>query len=330
MAQFNGDTRKEGLLGSGLGKALRNKRYIFWFWLLNLTLAEFGTSAFRKSAHAILDHSSYSQGLVQGFDLSVMIDLFARPEFGTMAAASMPAFYFSFVFFLAAAIFLPGVFQGYGSTYRLPREDFFRACGRNLWRFIRLLFLSGIVMAIATGLLFALHGVLERKAGESTNELLAPEVRYGGLLIIFLIMAVFRIWFDLAEADIVLNDQRAVRKSIAAAFRHTFRSLGRLLVSYVVTAIVAAIFLVVGIWIWMRLIPSESVLGAFLTAQLILLLLLIPRFWQRGIVVSYWQQYMLVPVAPPIIVTPPPAPVVPQPVPVIPTPITPAPEPSGS
>ena len=75
MAQFNGDTRKEGLLGSGLGKALRNKRYIFWFWLLNLTLAEFGTSAFRKSAHAILDHSSYSQGLVQGFDLSVMIDL---------------------------------------------------------------------------------------------------------------------------------------------------------------------------------------------------------------------------------------------------------------
>ena len=220
-------------------------------------------------------------------------------------------------------------FKGYASTYRLPREDFFRACGRNLWRFIRLLFLSGIIMAIVTGLLFALHGVLERKAGESTNELLLPEVRYGGLLIIFLIMAVFRIWFDLAEADIVLNDQRAVRKSIAAAFRHTFRSLGRLLVSYVVTVIVAAIFLVGGIWLWIRVVPSESVWGAFLMAQLILLLLLIPRFWQRGIVVSYWQQYMLVPVAPPIVVTPPPAPVVPEPVPVIPTP-TPAPEPSGS
>jgi hypothetical protein len=34
-----------------------NKRYIFWFWLLDLTLAEFGTSAFRKSTHAVLDHS---------------------------------------------------------------------------------------------------------------------------------------------------------------------------------------------------------------------------------------------------------------------------------
>ncbi len=323
MAQFDGDTRKVGLLGAGLGKAMRNKRYIFWFWMLNLTLAEFGTSAFRRSAHAILDHSSYSQGLLQGFDLSVMIDLFIRPEFGTMEAASTPAFYFAFLFFLATTIFLPGVFQGYASTYRLPREDFFRACGRNLWRFIRLLFISGIIMLIVTIPVFILHGVLERKAAESTYELLAPAVRYGGLLIIFLIMAVFRIWFDLAEADIVLNDQRAVRKSIAAAFRHSFRSLGRLLVSYVITTIVAAIFLVGGIWLWMRIVPSESVLGGFLMGQLILLLLLIPRFWQRGIVVSYWQQYMLVPEAPPIVVTSPPAPVVPQPVPLIPTPINP-------
>ena len=50
--------------------------------------------------------------------------------------------------------------------------------------------------------------------------------------VIFLIMTTLRIWFDLAEADIVLNDQRAVRKSIWSAFRQTFRRLGRLLASY--------------------------------------------------------------------------------------------------
>ena len=50
----------KGLLSSGLGMVMRNKRYILWFWLLNLTLAEFGTAAFRRSAHAILDHSFLS------------------------------------------------------------------------------------------------------------------------------------------------------------------------------------------------------------------------------------------------------------------------------
>ncbi|HEY6370769.1 MAG TPA: hypothetical protein VIX37_09330 [Candidatus Sulfotelmatobacter sp.] len=314
----------KGLLSSGLGMVLRNKRYIFWFWLLNLTLGEFGTSAFRESAHPILDHSLASNRLTHGFDVAVMFDLFARPEFGFMQAMAFPALYFGFLFLLATALFLPGVFQGYASTYRLPREDFFRACGRNLWRYIRLMFIAAIVMGIATGALFALHGVLERKAAESTKELLLPEVRFIGLFVIFLIMTVFRIWFDLAEADIVLSDQRAVRKSIGAGFRHTFRGLGRLLTSYVVATIIAAIILVGCLWMWMKIVAPESVVRAFIVAQIMLLLLLIPRFWQRGVAVSYWQQRMLAPVA---VVEP----VLPQPVPVAAAaPITPSPVPEGA
>lgn len=315
------ERKNRSLLGGGLAMVANNKRYIFWFWLLNLTLAEFGTSAFRKSAHAILDHSSYSDRLVHGFDLSVMVELFARPEFGSMSAMSTPALYFAFLFFLATALFLPGVFQGYASSYRLPREDFFRACGRNLWRFIRLMIVAGIVMGILTGVLFAINGALVKKAGESTNELLSFETQMAGLFVIFLVMTTLRIWFDLAEADIVLSDQRAVRKSIAAGFRHTFRSLGRLLLSYVVATLVAAIVLVAGLWGWLHFVPSTSVVRAFLMSQLILLLLLIPRFWQRGVAVTYWQQKMMVPVVAEQPVVPPepvPVTVVPEPAPVIP------------
>lgn len=297
---------KKGLLSSGWGMLSRNKRYILWFWLLNLTLAWFGTRAFSESAHAILDHSVAADRLLHGFDLAVLINLLARPEFGPMAAARTPALCFAFLFLVFTTLFLPGVFQGYASTYRLPREDFFRACGRNLWRYIRLMIIAGIVMGIATGVLFGLHGVLERKAGESTNELLLPEVRFAGLFVIFLIMTAFRIWFDLAEADVVLSDQRAVRRSMAAAFRHTFRSLLRLLTSYVLTALVAAIILLGGVRVWMKFVAPEKWFAAFLLSQLILLLLLIPRFWQRGVAVSYWKQNMTAPV---IVV-----PIMPQPV----------------
>ena len=128
--------KKKGLLSSGLGKVMHNKRYLVWFWLLNLTLAEFGTAGFRKAAHAIVDHSLYGSGLLRGFDLSIFLELLARPSFGSMAALTTPALYLSILFALATAMFLPGVFAGYASTYRLPREDFFRACGRNLWRYI--------------------------------------------------------------------------------------------------------------------------------------------------------------------------------------------------
>jgi len=289
---------KQGLLSSGWDRVGRNKRYIFWFWLLNLTLAEFGISAFRNQAHTILDHSLYAGKLLHGFDLAVFIEMIARPEFGPTMASTMPAVYFMTLFFVATALLLPGVFLGYASSYRLPRDEFFRACGRNLWRFIRLLIISGIVFSIFAGALFGILNAVVKKAGDSTNEVLPFTLNMIGLAVIFLIMTALRVWFDLAEADVVLNDQNAVRKSIAAGFRHAWRNLGRLVVTYVAITIEAAIVLVGGIWVWAKFVPPASVLGAFVVSQLMLLLLLIPRFWQRGVAVSYWQQNMLMPVIP--------------------------------
>lgn len=313
----------QGLLGSGLGMVARNKRYLIWFWLLNLTLAEFGASAFRRSAHAMLDHSLAAGSLLHGFDLATFAELLGNPQFGHLPAMSIPAMYFSFVFFLATALFLPGVFEGYASPSRLPREDFFRSCGRNLWRFIRLLIISGIVMSIVAGALFAIEAPLLKKVGESTNELLPFRMRILSMTIIFLVMTVLRIWFDLAEVDIVLNDQRAVRKSIWAGLRHTLRSIFRLLAGYVVATILAALFLVGGLWFWLKFVGPESVWGAYLVAQVILFLLLVPRFWQRGIAVSYWQQRMMAPVVaveptPMPIFVPPITPTIPEPPPIVP------------
>jgi hypothetical protein len=312
---------KKGLLSSGLGKVMHNKRYLVWFWLLNLALAEFGTAGFRKAAHATLDHSLYAGGLLRGFDASIFAELLTRPSFGSMASLTTPAIYFSVLFAIATAIFLPGVFAGYASTYRLPREDFFRACGRNLWRYIRIMIVAGILMGIAAGVLFGINSAIVKKAGESTNELLPVKLNFAGLAVIFLVMTAFRIWFDLAEVDAVLNDQRAVRKSIWAGLKHTFRGLFRLMTAYVLITIMAAIFLVGGLGVWMRCVAPENWVGAYLMAQLVLFLLLIPRFWQRGAAVSYWQQYMLAPVVEARPITPPVMPVVTMP---LPSPVTPS------
>jgi hypothetical protein len=320
--------QNRSLLSSGWSRMAHNKRYIVWFYILNVMLAWFGAGAFNNEVHSILDHSLRADYLLHGFHLATLFEMFARPEFGSTQASVAPAMHFAFFFFLLTALFLPGVLQGYAATYRLPREEFFRACGRTLWRFVRLLIVAGIVMGVVAGVLFGLQAALVKIAAESTNELLAPEVRFAGLLVIFLIMTVLRIWFDLAQADVVLGDQRAVRKSIGVSFRHMRRNLGSLFGSYLVTTFVAAIMLVVGIFVWIKLVPPASLLGAVFVSQLTLLLLLIPRFWQRGIAVSYYLRDMVEPIAiepltpapvvepvvrepifPPVISVPPPEPI---------------------
>ena len=340
-------TENKSLLGSGAGMLARNKRYIVWFYLLNLLLGLFGTVSFVTQARTVLDHSLYADRLLHGFDLAVFVEMLSRPEFGPTASPELSALFFSIVFFLATALFLPGVLQGYASPYglaregaftsgvlhkytsqaRLPRDEFFRACGRNLWRFIRLLIIFAIVAGIVAGLLFAGRAALVKKAGESTIELLPFSVSMVSLFVIFLVMSVIRIWFDLAQTDVVLSDQGAVRKSIAAGFRHAWRSLSRLLVSYCVISIVAVLVLVAGLWVWLRFVPTEGVFKAFLAGQVTLLLLLILRFWQRAVAVAYYEENMAPVVAvEPVIIEPPPVVVVPEPLvpPLIPpTPIAP-------
>jgi hypothetical protein len=290
-------SKNNGLLSSGWAMIGHNKRYIVWFYLLNVILGIFGTMAFVNQAATVLDHSLLADRLVHGFDLGVLVEMFARPEFGPTIASRMPAMLFALLFLVSTALFLPGVLQGYASTYRLPREDFFRACGRNLWRFIRLMVVAGIVIGIASGALFGIRAPLLKKAAESTNELLPFYVSMLSLCVIFLVMTVVRIWFDLAQTDVVLSDQRAVRKSIGAGLRHTWRNLARLLASYVVITIVAAIVLLAGLFAWWRFVPPASLAGAFFVSQLTLLLLLIPRFWQRGVAVTYYVQHMVEPIA---------------------------------
>ncbi|MFY9978435.1 MAG: hypothetical protein WA252_00460 [Candidatus Sulfotelmatobacter sp.] len=289
-------SQNEGLLGGAFSRVGHNKRYIIWFYLLNVGLAWLGAGAFHNQVHEILDHSLRADRLLHGFDFGVLVGMFARPEFGPMMASAAPAMHFAVLYFLLTALFMPGVLQGYASNFRLPRDEFFRACGRNLWRFIRLMIVAAIVMGIAAGALFGSRTPLLKKAAESTNELLPFYVSMASLCLIFVVMTALRIWFDLAEADVVLSDQSAVRRSIASGFRHMWRDLGLLLGAYVLIAIVGIVILAGGILFWIRFVPSASVFGAVIVSQLILILLLIMRFWQRAIAVTYYLRSMVEPI----------------------------------
>src|SRR5262249_29728246 len=126
-------TNKQGLLSSGLSMVRRNKRYIVWFFLLNLLLGIAGTATYFGQANNLLSESLAANRLMHTFDATVFFEMQWRPEYGPGSLAASSATFFGLVFLAATALFLPGVFAGYGSAYRLPRDEFFRACGHNLW-----------------------------------------------------------------------------------------------------------------------------------------------------------------------------------------------------
>src|SRR5215469_4403857 len=299
----------KNLISAGLGIVNRHKRYIFWFWLLNLALAWLGSVAFREMASSTLDRSLLRGRLSHGFDVPVLIDMLIRPETGPTSEPTKAAAHFAIVFFFLTLLFLPGVIEGYTNEGRLSRDEFFRVCGRNLWRFVRVFIVFGIVAGAVAGLLFAGEKALVKAAENSTNELFPFYTEVACLTIIFLVMTAFRIWFDLSQVDVVFRDQRAVRKSLRSGFRYTLRFLVSLLGSYVVIALVAVLILIVGVWIWHIAVPPKSVAGAFVVGQCMLILWLWARFWQRGVAAAFYLREMAVvtaPFAPSLPIVPPP------------------------
>lgn len=288
------------LVSAGAGIAGRNKRYVVWFFLMNLAFAHFGAATFNDQARGILDHSLYADKLLHGFSVAVFVEMLARPEFGSLPAATHPATMFAVVFFLASLLFMPGVLLGYASDHGLPRDEFYRACGRNVWRFVRLFLCFTIIAGVIAGILFGALNALVAAVDKTSPERLPFFTHFVGTVIILLVLTVIRIWFDLAQTDVVLQDQPAVRKSIAAGFRKTRRDLGRLLASYVAIAIVGLAVLVAGILLWHAIVPPSSVLGAFIIGEATLFLLLAARFWQRATAVAFYMAESVVEEARPI------------------------------
>jgi hypothetical protein len=284
------------LVSTGAGIAKRNLRYIIWFYLLNLVFAWFGASGLGTHAHHIMDHSLYSDKLLHGFDLAVLAELMGRPEFGPIQSSTMPAEFFGLLFLLVSLAFMPGVLLGYSSDHRISRDEFFRTCGRNLWRFVRLFVLVTVVVGIVAGALFQGVQALATAADKTNYESLPFFTYLAGGVIILLVLTMLRLWFDLAQIDVVLRDQAAVRRSVVFGFRVMRRNRFRLLGAYVAISVVALAVLMAGILLWHYIVPPSGLVGAFLISQLTLLLLLATRFWQRAAAVAFYVKQMTEPV----------------------------------
>src|SRR5262249_20839905 len=158
----------------------------------------------------------------------VLFEFLTKPDTGSIHATARSAGYAAVLFVLLSLVFMPGVFAGYVADARIPREEFFRACGKDLWRFLRLGFFPLPIAIPISMILGAIKNALVKAADNTSNERLPFFVSLGSSCLTFIVLLAIRAWFDLAQADVVVRNEGRVRKSLASGFRTSRRYLGRL------------------------------------------------------------------------------------------------------
>jgi hypothetical protein len=305
---------ESSILAEGARRVWRRQRIVWWIWLVNLVLAFVSAMPLLHRIGDVTDHSLAAQRLVNGFDWGTYSELLSTPDvnFGSALPGSTSAVLVFFVFML---FMTGGVLASYVNEYKLSTRDFFASCGAFFWRCVRLfLFLAVIAGAIMYGGHMLVHWggkLINDAAGEKTGYWVALLAE---LLTLFVMMAV-RLWFDMAQVRAVVEDERAMRRTLRHAFRLTFSNFGSLFWLYSRISFLAWLGLALGLWLWIRV----SGFAAIIMFEVVLLWWVGTRMWQRACEVAWYQRFAIA-LAPVATVTSPE--VTPQPAPITPTPDT--------
>jgi hypothetical protein len=269
-----------GYLAQGLRTIAERKAVIVWVWLAYLGFyasAWFGAAA---TAGPVTDFSFYARRMGNGFDVITLFELLGRQEIvlGPLAVRGLigGAFLGLLLWFCQA-----GVLAEFLSPESLGAERFFQACGAYWWRFVRLILLTWLILLPTMGILAGIRTAMVDAADKSWHLRLPFVIFMTASVIIQLIGLVLRGWFDTAEFDAIHHDRAKVRRSIGEARRLTRGYRLQILWIYLVPAIVMWAITCGLIALWLAT-PGGAVKVSFLLMQVIILVWITCRMWERA------------------------------------------------
>jgi hypothetical protein len=285
----------------------RHQRLVWWIFFVNLLLGFFASLAPGIALHSALGRSLYAGELSRRFDAPVFIELLSKPEVSPApwVAGSMVVG----VIFLFYMIFLSaGILAVYREDRKLTRGQFFESCGDFFWRMVRLLLCSIIPIGIVFALLSWVGSVSGKMASNAPREMQGFWVQVVGTLLCLVLALFVRAWFDVAQARTVIDRVRGMFKLSCQTFVLAVRNLPRLLSIYLTTTLVCALMAVAGWKLWLN-IPHKSFGRSWLLLELVTLVMIGIRLWQRAATVLWYENYAKLHAAPvpltPVIAPPP-------------------------
>jgi hypothetical protein len=296
--------RTEGTFFRGAGLVWKWQRLLWWIFAVNLILALFATHGMVDRLGEAIDHSSVSQYFVHGFDVPQLLALASQPDSPLTSDASTPV-HFSMVFMIFMLFLTGGILATYIRDERPRTGPFFEACGHHLWRFFRLLIYMLIVFLPVAGIV-AFAGFMYNRIDErSISPFPAVHFLEGSAVVLLFLFMVIRIWFDMAQVIAVADDEKRMHKALRRAFGLLWHNFFSLFWLYLRVSIIAWVFIGLGLRLWMLGLKPESNVAAFLLSQVIIVIWIATRLWQRASESLWYRRHSAATVPEPVWTPPP-------------------------
>lgn len=302
---MSGTRPKTFLTGAAL--VWRWQRLVWWMFAVTLIFGFLSTQGMVDRASRTLNHSLASRRLVDGWDVSALIEL-GQLQNSPIEFQGPAVIHFSIVF----AIFILFVTGGILATYvrdEKPRTaPFFEASGHYFWRFVRLLIYFAIVLLPIAAIGAGVGALYDHIDDSSLSPFPAVYFFVGSSVMIVLLLAIVRLWFDMAEIIAVADDERRMHKALRHAARVLWHNFFSLLWLHLRIAVVGLALFAIGLCVWLTLLSPQSIIIAFLLSQLMILVWISTRLWQRASEALWYREYAQTSVQEPVW-TPPSSPV---------------------
>lgn len=287
---MTGPRARSSMLRGGLSLAVRHVGAVAWTYGFSLFLAILFSLSLHARLSAVLDHSMAAERLNAAFDLGTLGAVahqlsYRTPTAGGSAYAGLP------LYLLLYFVLVPGALY----TYRIGAPQHLAiliSSGlRFLWRFLRITLLTVLVCGFILGPLFALQNVWMNHVDQQVVGVSAIVHDLAGWLLIALVAAVLRVYFDLVEVYTVqLDDQyrengkpdRRVRKVLIPAAKTLAGNFARLLGSFCLTTFAGLAVLGLTGRLALLMLARPHVWPAFLLLQLGFFFNTFCRFWMRA------------------------------------------------
>ena len=286
---------KRMLLISGLSLTLRNWPAFVWTYVFNLGLALIFALPLHMQIATITAHSLASQRLTGAFDLSTMGGVLMKLSQGPGPATLSS--YFSTPFYLVLYfLIVPGTLFCYQTGTPAKLFTILQSGFVHFWRFVRI---TLITLVVSAPVLAGLNALQDRWSDHiEQNNVGRPAflLNLAGLILIALVAAMLRVYFDLVQVYTVQlgliqfpvdpgkkgRPERQIRRTFKPAWRTFRRNFFRLYLTFVFLTLLGLAAVVVTARTAMHSLAQPRVWPMFLLAQLGLILMPLTRFWQRG------------------------------------------------
>jgi hypothetical protein len=304
--------RRRSILWHGLLLVAKVPGALLWTYALNLVIALLFSLRLHAQLSSILDHSLEAQRLNTAFDLGVLNEAIHRlsymaPSTGSTSYLGLP------VYLLCYFVLVPGTLFCYRSEATSGLPILVSSGIAYFWRFVRITLLTAVISGAILVPLILLQTAWSSYLDEHVVGL--PETLYEliGVIVIVLVAAVLRLYFDLVEVYVVqLGDQyrangkqdRRVRKTLLPAWRALRGNFGRAYFSFLALTLLGFAAVALTGRVAVEMLAQPRVWPAFLLLQAGLFAMLATRFWQRGAETILASDYPLPLLTTPVPLTP--------------------------